>query len=103
LVPAVEEAQAHMRAGWMWRAIAGQVSVFLARELLENRFAGIVVSDRHGSKRHAAWFCWAHLLRDFAKNSKRSGEAKLIGYCVCAARRHAGNCGQVDARCATLI
>jgi transposase len=109
LAPAVEQAQAHVRqapvvcadetghreqamAGWMWVAIAGLVSVFLARasrsaqvarELLGAGFAGILVSDRYAGY---AWIeasrrqvCWSHLLRDFTKISERSGEAGRIG------------------------
>lgn len=109
LTPAVDQARQHVRqapvvfadetghrekgrAGWMWVAIAGLVSVFLARawrsaavarELLGSGFAGILVSDRYASY---AWIaasrrqvCWSHLLRDFTKISERGGQAGRIG------------------------
>jgi len=77
---------------WMWVAIAGTVSVFMARasrsaqiarELLGETFNGILVSDRYGAytwvdtKRRQ--LCWAHLLRDFTKIAERSGIAGQIG------------------------
>jgi len=77
---------------WMWVAIAGMVSVFMARacrsteiakELLGSAFAGILVSDRYSAY---SWvdavrrqWCWAHLLRDFTKISERSGVARQVG------------------------
>lgn len=77
---------------WMWVAIAGMVSVFMARasrstevakELLGEAFAGILVSDRYSAY---TWvdavrrqLCWAHLLRDFTKISERSGTAGQVG------------------------
>ena len=109
LAPIVEEAHAHVKqAGvvhadetghrekghrqWMWVAIAGTVGVFMARasrsaeiarELLGNDFAGILISDRYPAydwvdplRRQA---CWAHLLRDFTKIAERSGMAGRIG------------------------
>lgn len=77
---------------WMWVAIAGMVSVFMARvgrsaevarELLGNAFAGILVSDRYSAytwvdAARRQW-CWAHLLRDFTKISERSGVAGQVG------------------------
>lgn len=78
---------------WMWVAIAGRVSVFMARpsrsaevarELLGEEFSGILISDRYSAyhwvdplRRQA---CWAHLLRDFTKIAERSGTAGRIGY-----------------------
>lgn len=109
LAPAVRQAQEHVRqapvvfadetghrekgaAGWLWVAIAGPVSVFLARpsrsmqvaqELLGINFAGILVSDRYAAYGWVAapqrQVCWAHLLRDFTKISERSGQAGRIG------------------------
>lgn len=77
---------------WMWVAIAGMVSVFMARAcrsaemakaLLGSAFAGILVSDRYSAY---SWvdaarrqWCWAHLLRDFTKISERSGVAGQVG------------------------
>ena len=77
---------------WMWVAIAGVVSVFLARasrsaevakELLGSAFAGILVSDRYSAYSWAdptrRQWCWAHLLRDFTRISERSGVAGQVG------------------------
>jgi transposase len=77
---------------WMWVGIAGLVSVFLARasrsaeiakELLGEAFAGILISDRYSAY---TWvealrrqLCWAHLLRDFTKIAQRSGTAGQVG------------------------
>lgn len=109
LAPIAQEAHAHVQQApvvhadetghkekgklqWMWIAIAGVVSVFLAqtqrntqkaRELLGACFAGILVSDRLGSYNWVdtarRQLCWAHLLRDFTKISERSGAAGRIG------------------------
>ncbi len=80
------------RTQWMWVAIAGLVSVFLARaarsadvarELLGERFAGILVADRyaayHWIEAQRRQVCWAHLLRDFTRIAERSGAAGRIG------------------------
>jgi transposase len=77
---------------WMWVAIAAFVSVFLtsvsrsaavAKALLGEAFAGILVSDRGSAytwvKAARRQLCWAHLIRDFTKISERSGEAGRIG------------------------
>jgi transposase len=80
------------RTQWMWVAIAGMVSVFMAcarrnaqaaKDMLGVGFAGILVSDRYGAY---AWvdterrqLCWAHLLRDFTRIAERSGKAGRIG------------------------
>lgn len=77
---------------WMWVAIAGMVSVFMAHAcrsaevaklLLGEAFAGTLVSDRYSAY---TWvdavrrqLCWAHLLRDFTKISERSGKAGQVG------------------------
>jgi transposase len=109
LAPAVQQAHDHVRqapvvfadetghreknvAGWLWVAIAGLVSVFLARssrsaevarELLGAAFAGVLVSDRYAAYGWVAaqqrQVCWSHLLRDFTKISERSGQAGRIG------------------------
>jgi uncharacterized coiled-coil protein SlyX/IS1 family transposase len=105
----VQEAHAHIRQAeivhsdetghkekgekqWMWVAIAGMVSVFMARvsrsaevakELLGESFTGILVSDRYSAytwvQTDRRQLCWAHLLRDFTKISERSGVAGQIG------------------------
>ena len=77
---------------WMWVAIAGLVSVFLARaarsaevarELLGEGFAGILISDRYAAYHWVDLLrrqvCWAHLLRDFTRIAERSGAAGQIG------------------------
>jgi transposase len=80
------------RGQWMWVAIGGMVSVFMAclhrnaqaaKDMLGMGFAGILVSDRYGAY---TWvdtgrrqLCWAHLLRDFKKISERSGKSGRIG------------------------
>lgn len=118
LAPAVHEAQEHVKnapvvfadetghreknaAGWMWVAIAGMVSVFLARmsrgtevaqELLGAAFAGILVSDRYAAygwvTAQQRQLCWAHLLRDFTKISERDGQAGRIGQELLAYAHH---------------
>jgi transposase len=109
LAPTVEQAHAYVRQSavvhadetghhekgigqWMWIAIAGLVSVFMARpsrsadmarELLGAAFAGILVSDRYAAygwmPAHRRQVCWAHLLRDFTKITERTGDAGRIG------------------------
>jgi transposase len=89
------------RPHWMWIAIAGMVSVFLARatrsaamaqELLGACFAGILVSDRYAAYGWIAaqrrQVCWAHLLRDFTKSAERSGVAGRIGEELIAYTQH---------------
>jgi len=77
---------------WMWVAIAGTVSVFLARasrsaevakELLGAYFAGLLISDRYSVY---AWIqasrrqvCWAHLLRDLTKIAERAARSGELG------------------------
>jgi transposase len=86
---------------WMWVAIAGMVSVFLARasrsaevakELLGDCFAGWLISDRYSAY---TWIeacrrqvCWAHLLRDFTKIAERKGLSGPIGERLLAAAKH---------------
>ena len=109
LMPITQQAHAHLqqaavvhcdetghaeqgRRQWMWVAIAGTVSVFLARacrsahvaqELLGACFTGILISDRYSAYHWVApqrrQVCWAHLIRDFTKIAERSGEAGQIG------------------------
>lgn len=109
LAPAVAQAHAYVKQSavvhadetghhekgmrqWMWVAIAGWVSVFLARasrsadqarNLLGGDFAGILVSDRYAAY---GWMpaqrrqvCWAHLQRDFTRIAERNGAAGRIG------------------------
>ena len=96
-----EQASAHLdetgwrqggQKAWLWVASTTWVTVFLvrlsrgsqvARELLGERFSGILVTDRWSAYN---WYpvrwrqlCWAHLLRDFEAMSGRGGASKEIG------------------------
>src|SRR6266705_1812278 len=109
LDPPVEEARACVEAqevahldetswrqgdkrAWLWVAVTSLVTVFVvrlfrggqvARELLGEGFAGILVTDRYSAYN---WYpvrwrqlCWAHLLRDFAAIRERGGAGEEIG------------------------
>lgn len=96
-----EQAVAHLdetswcqggKRAWVWVAVTSLVTVFLvrmfrggqvARELLGEHFAGILVTDRYSAYN---WYpvrwrqvCWAHLLRDFAAMRGRGGCSETIG------------------------
>jgi len=96
-----EQAVAHLdetswrqgdKRAWLWVAVTSWVTVFVvrlsrggqvARELLGERFAGILVTDRYSAYN---WYpvrwrqlCWAHLLRDFAAMRGRGGRSEEIG------------------------
>jgi transposase len=77
---------------WLWTAVTQAVTVFLvrcsrgsqvAKELLGEGFAGIVVSDRWSGyrwvpiKRHQ--LCWSHLIQDFRQMAEAGGSAGAIG------------------------
>jgi transposase len=109
LLPVTEAAKAYVRQApvvhcdetghkekgerqWMWVAIAAWVSVFVtsasrsaavAKALLGEAFAGILVSDRGSAytwvKAARRQLCWAHLMRDFTKISERRGQAGRLG------------------------
>lgn len=77
---------------WMWLATTLFVAVFIirgkrnmdaAKELLGEKFAGILITDRFASynwiKSTFRQFCWAHLKRDMQKISERSGKPGKIG------------------------
>lgn len=82
---------------WLWVAATTLVTVFLirrsrggkvAREMLDEAFKGIVVSDRWSAYN---WLftvlrqlCWAHLLRDFQAFVDRGGESQPIGDAILA-------------------
>jgi transposase len=83
--------EANQRA-WLWTAVTEAVSVFLircsrgsqvAKELVGEAFAGILVSDRWSGyrwvpiKRHQ--LCWSHLIRDFRQMAEAGGSAGAIG------------------------
>jgi transposase len=77
---------------WLWVAVTSLVTVFVvrmsrggqvARELLGERFRGILVTDRYSAYN---WYpvrwrqlCWAHLLRDFAAMRDRGGYSEELG------------------------
>src|SRR5215472_16077206 len=96
-----EQAVAHLdetswrqgdKRAWLWVAVTSWVTVFVvrmsrggqvARELLGETFAGILVTDRYSAYN---WYpvrwrqlCWAHLLRDFAAMRGRGGRSEEIG------------------------
>jgi transposase len=80
------------KRAWLWVAVTSWVTVFVvrlsrggqvARELLGERFGGILVTDRYSAYN---WYpvrwrqlCWAHLLRDFAAMRDRGGCSAEIG------------------------
>src|SRR5262252_5753775 len=80
------------KGAWLWVAVTNWVTVFVvrlsrsgavARELLGETFAGILVTDR-SSAYH--WYpvrwrqlCWAHWLRDFEAMRSRGGRSEEIG------------------------
>ena len=101
-----EQALAHLdetswrqgdKRGWLWVAVTSWVTGFLvrlsrggaiARELLGETFAGIVVTDRYSAYH---WYpvrwrqlCWAHLLRDFAAMQSRGGASEELGVALLA-------------------
>src|SRR2546426_6132679 len=77
---------------WLWVAVTSWVTVFLvrlsrggpvARALLGETFAGILVTDRYSAYN---WYpvrwrqlCWAHLLRDFEAMRDRGGQSQELG------------------------
>ncbi len=82
---------------WMWVAATTLVTVFLirlsrggkvAREMLDEAFEGIVVSDRWSAYNWLLTIlrqlCWAHLLRDFQAFVDRGGESQIIGAAILA-------------------
>jgi transposase len=85
------------KRGWLWVAVTSWVTVFLvrlsrggdvARELLGETFAGILVTDRYSAYN---WYpvrwrqlCWAHLLRDFAAMQSRGGVSEELGAALLA-------------------
>ena len=80
------------KKAWMWVATTATACVFLiresrggqvAKELLGELFAGILISDRWGGynwvDKIRRQLCMAHLDRDFFKISERKGRAGNIG------------------------
>src|SRR5438105_3506328 len=80
------------KRAWLWVAVTSWVTVFVvrlsrggqvARELLGETFAGILVTDRYSAYN---WYpvrwrqlCWAHVLRDFEAMRGRGGASEAIG------------------------
>jgi transposase len=80
------------KQAWLWVAVTSWVTVFVvrlsrggqvARELLGERFSGILVTDRYSAYN---WYpvrwrqlCWAHLLRDFEAMRDRGECSGEIG------------------------
>ena len=85
------------KRAWLWVAVTNWVTVFVvrmsrggqvARELLGERFSGILVTDRYSAYN---WYpvrwrqlCWAHLLRDFEAMRGRGGASEEIGEALLA-------------------
>jgi transposase len=86
-----------VKRAWLWVAVTSLVTVFVirlsrggqvARELLGERFGGILVTDRYSAYN---WYpirwrqlCWAHLLRDFEAIRERGGASEAIGEALLA-------------------
>jgi transposase len=82
---------------WLWVAGTSWVTVFVvrlsrggpvARELLGETFAGILVTDRYSAYN---WYpvrwrqlCWAHVLRDFEAMRDRGGQSQELGEALLA-------------------
>ena len=80
------------RQAWLWVAVTPTVTFFqivlsrcsdAARNLLGEKFSGILTSDRHGAYNwvdlERRQLCWAHLKREFIKISERPGVAGQLG------------------------
>ena len=101
-----EQAVAHLdetswrqggKRAWLWVAVTSLVTVFLvrmsrggqvARELVSERFSGILVTDRYSAYN---WYpvrwrqlCWSHLLRDFEAMRGRGGASEELGEALLA-------------------
>ncbi len=84
------------KQSWLWVVVTALVTVFhiapsrsgaMARQLLGEKYAGVVGSDRASAYN---WLdpaqrqlCWSHLLRDFQKILERGHESYSIGYSFC--------------------
>jgi transposase len=81
-----------VKRAWLWVAVTNLVTGFVvrlsrggqvARDLLGERFCGILVTDRYSAYN---WYpvrwrqlCWSHLLRDFEAIRGRGGASEAIG------------------------
>jgi transposase len=88
------------KSAWLWVAVASWVTVFVvrlsrsgqvARNLLGETFAGILVTDRYSAYN---WYpvrwrqlCWAHVLRDFEAMRDRGGASAELGEALLAQAR----------------
>jgi transposase len=85
------------KPAWLWVAVTTWVTVFVvrqsrsgqvARELLGETFAGILVTDRYSAynwyPRRWRQLCWAHLLRDFAAMCDRGRASAELGQALLA-------------------
>src|SRR5947199_9749589 len=104
-----EQAVAHLdetswrqggKRAWLWVAVTSWVTVFVvrmsrggqvARELLGERFSGILVTDRYSAYN---WYpvrwrqlCWAHVLRAFEAMRGRGGASEEVGEALLAQAR----------------
>ena len=83
--------EANHRA-WLWTAVTQAVTVFLircsrgsqvAKELVGEAFAGVLVSDRWSGYRWVPLknhqLCWSHLIRDLRQMAEAGGAAGAIG------------------------
>lgn len=93
-------ANAQERQGWLWVLCGALVSVFrvslhrsrkTAKELIGERFGGIVHSDRYGAYNwlpvEQRQICWAHLKRDLTQIAERHGVSQEIGNALLARQR----------------
>jgi transposase len=79
---------------WLWTVVAATFSVFavrltkaavVIRELLGEKFAGVVISDR---AKMYLWverlqWCWSHVKRDFEAMATLRGKAGAVGRKLC--------------------
>lgn len=94
--PAVHQDETGWKQGidkaWLWVAATPLVTVFLvamhrstevAKQILGEKFAGILNSDRWSAynwlDNHQRQLCWSHLLRDFQAFVERDGSSQQIG------------------------
>ncbi len=80
------------KRGWLWVMVTPALAVFqfalsrsaeVAKQILGETFAGIVITDRYGAYSwlplHRRQICWAHIKRDFAAIAERSGVSTQVG------------------------
>lgn len=88
----VDECNQKNSQAWLWVAVTPLVAFFqitlsrctqTAKNLLGEKFSGILNSDRYASYNWVGLeqrqLCWAHLKREFIKISERTGVSKEIG------------------------